>query len=190
MGKTSSSQTNPEPPVPHMDSKRRARVIGSNLRFLRKQRFPGWGGQKNFADFLGISPNDLCAYEYGRTSPSEFRLEDIAKRLGIASRTLMAPLPGVTPLPPGEPASAPEKDWRDQVDKLRQDMARLEGRNEILREQIAEREGHIQRLQEANYLLRDLLYADSTPEAAARRSKMLERISPSIAELIHKSEEF
>ena len=190
MGKASIAKSGPRPPLPHLDSKTRARVIGANLRFLRRERFPGWGGQKNFADFLGISPNDLCAYEYARTAPSELRLEDVAGRLGLTPAELMTPLPGVTPLPPDAPIPAKERDWREQADELARDVARLEGGNAVLREQLDERDRRIQLLQEANYILRSLLYSDATPEAATRRRKVLERLSPAMADLIRKHEEF
>lgn len=178
------------------DPKRLARIIGANLKHLRKQRFPGWGGQKKFADYLGLSANDLCVYEYGRSMPNEHRLEEIAGRLGLAAGDLCRPLPDVTvaAAPAAAAAAGPlassEKAWRDRVDELKRTVARLEGRLEVMEEQNAQLNRKVDELQEANYTLRNLLYVDDTPEARGRRDALLERLGPAIADLVKRREVF
>lgn len=178
------------------DPKYLAKVVGANLKYLRKQRFPGWGGQKRFAAFLGISANDLCVYEYGRGLPNEQRLAEMASRLQMTPEDLFRPLPGITVAPPPKadyltgPLASAERAWREKADELRQTAARLEGRLEILESQNTQLYEMVQNLQEANYVLRNLLYVEDSPEASKRREKMLGRLAPSIAELVKKVETF
>lgn len=179
--------------TPPMESKELARVIGANLKFLRKQKFPGWGGQKRFADFLGINPNDLCVYEYGRSVPNEQRLNDFAGILGLTADALRSPLPGVK-VPPAMslagPTAASERVWRERVDELKQTVARLEGKLEATQAQVAHLEDQASKLREANYVLRSLLYADDTEDATRRRQRVLERLDVSTAQLMRLPDEF
>lgn len=80
-------------------------VFGANLKHLRRQRFPGWGGQRRFADFLNLSPNDLSVYENGRAMPNEQRLEEMASRLSMTVDELKKPLAGVAAPKAEEPAA-------------------------------------------------------------------------------------
>lgn len=184
------------PELPAPPHKLAARIIGANLKLLRKQRFSGWGGQRRFADFLNITPNDLCVYEYGRSAPSEQRLEEMARRLGMTAEQLQQPLPGVEMPSPamGEmdlgPLAASERIWRERVDDLKQTVARLQGRLEATEEQNARLEEQNARLREANYVLRNLLYVDDTDEARMRRDRVLERLEPSITQLVKQPEIF
>lgn len=181
---------------PSPDPKLQARVVGANLKHLRKQRFPGWGGQKRFAAFLGISANDLCVYEYGRGLPNEQRLDEIAARLELSPDDLRRPLPGVTVARPPQanhltgPLASAEKAWREKADELRQTVARLEGRLSLLEEQNADLSEQVKDLREANYVLRNLLYVEESTEARQRRDRVLEKLAPSIGELVRKSEVF
>jgi len=149
--------------------------------------FPEWGGQKRFAEFLGLSANDLCAYEYGRMAPNERRQEDIARRLGLSAAQLRSPLPGVAVPPPARGRAADGTAWQPQIDELRRALARQEGRLEALREELARERGRTAALQEANYALRHLLYGDDSPEARARRERVLGRLAPSIADWVRQS---
>lgn len=175
------------------DPKMLARVIGANLKYLRKQKFPGWGGQKRFADFLKVNPNDLCVYEYGRSAPNEQRLEDFAKLLDLRPDDLRSPLPGVKVLPAdkgGAPMAAVEHVWRDRVDSLKQMVAKLEGKLEVMEDQNQRLEEQVAKLREANFVFRSLLYTDDTDEAEQRRKRVLERLDSSIARLMGHPEEF
>lgn len=174
-----------------------AKIIGANLRHIRALRFPNWGGQKKFADYLNISANDLCVYEYGRAVPNESRLNDMAARLGISADELCRPLGGVTVSEADVTDSRrdaqtvrEESELLDRIEDLKREVARLEGRVELLQEQNASQEERMQKLQEANYVLRDLLYTDNSPEAKNRREQLFSRISPSISELVRQSEVF
>ena len=179
----------PTPAQPEMEDQRyTARAIGANLKYLRQQRYSGWGGQKKFADFLGINPNDLCVYEYGRSVPNEERLTQIADRLGITAEQLLHPLPGVT-VPPAISSDtvvmpAGDKMVRERLDELRRQVARLEGRIEAAQDQIASLRSENQSLRDVNYGLRHLLFSDDSPDGKARREQMLESLEPSIAEQI------
>ncbi len=172
------------------DPRQIARIIGANLKHLRKLRFPGWGGQKKFADFLGISPNDLCVYEYGRSAPNEHRIGEIANRLGMTLDALRVPLPDVVVPPPPSPAAgegafaSSEKAWRARVDELRHTVARLEGRLEAIEEQNALLNREIGEAREENFMLRSLLYGDDSPGAKKRRETLFEHLKPAIAEMI------
>ncbi len=180
-----------EPASEAADPRRIARIIGANLKHIRKQRFPGWGGQKKFADFLGLSPNDLCVYEYGRSAPNEHRIGEIAARLGMTLDELRAPLPDVVVAPvPTRPASGEgslagsEKAWRAKVDELKRSLARLEGRLEAMEEQNAGLNKRIEEMREENFMLRSLLYGDDSPEAKKRRQLLFEHLTPAIVELV------
>ncbi len=174
------------------DQKNVARVIGANLKHLRHQRFAGWGGQKKFADFLGISPNDLCVYEYGRSVPNEERLAMIGQRLELTPEQLRRPLPGVvvqSRAPSVENAALPvgERLLRERLDEMRQQVARLEGRLEAAQEQITALREENSALREANYSLRHVLHVEDLPEARARRERLMERLEPGLAELAKRS---
>ena len=171
------------------DSKSLARVVGANLAFLRKQRFPGWGGQKRFAEFLGLTPNELCIYEYARCVPNEKRLEDIASKLGLAPEDLLRPLKGV--LVPddvsrldGGMSTPREKRLERRIGELKEMLAKLEGRCEAIEEQNRNLLAENRDLREANIVLGNLLYFDDSPEARARRDRLLERLGPSMAKLV------
>ncbi|MDR2390611.1 MAG: helix-turn-helix domain-containing protein [Planctomycetota bacterium] len=175
------------PPVP---SPSPAEALAANLRHLRKERFRGWGGQRRFAEFLGISPNDLCVYEYGRALPNEQRLEDMATRLGFKPNELLRLLPGVNPssllsragtdLPGGK---ADEAARNGGVGLLRREMLRLEAMNEVLRDLIASQEKRIRELEGMNLALRGIVYAEETPAGSDQRRKVLERLGLLFAEL-------
>lgn len=184
------------------DPKLLARVIGANLKHLRKQRFPQWGGQKKFADYLGLSQNDLCVYEYGRATPNEHRLAAIAERLEMTVEQLRRPLPGVKVASPAKAVAIAagsglngvpifqDPEVFKQIEDLKHEVARLEGRLEILQEQKQAQEEQIQQLQEANYVLRDLLYTDDMPKSKERRERLLSLLNPSIAELAKRRDVF
>lgn len=182
------------------DPKYLARVMGANLKHLRKQRFSGWGGQKKFADFLGISANDLCVYEYGRGLPNEQRLAAIALKVELTPEQLRQPLPGVVVPPPPAPvdrtgylsgqAAGTDAALRERVDDLKRQVARLEGRLEASQEQIVRQQEQIRKLQEANYALRHLLYVNDSPDSQRRRERLLESLEPTIAELTKWNEVF
>ncbi|MDR1519810.1 MAG: hypothetical protein LBU23_06655 [Planctomycetota bacterium] len=182
------------------DPKLQARIIGANLRHLRKLRFPSWGGQKKFAEFLNLTANDLCVYEYGRAVPNELRLSEMAARLGMTAEELRRPLPGVKVPPPSSEApaanltaalSSRERGARlEQIEELKRDVARLEGRLEVLLEQNQAKEELIRQLREANYTLRDLLYVDDSSEAGERRGRLLRRLDPSIVDLAGRRDVF
>ncbi|MDR1534546.1 MAG: helix-turn-helix domain-containing protein [Planctomycetota bacterium] len=178
-----------------MDSKRLARIVGANLRFLRKRRFPGWGGQKKFAEFLGLTPNDLCVYEYARSLPNEQRMEEMARNLGIPVEDLLRPLPGVT-VPKGASSQSDDKafpagaELRERLEELKEELARLQGRCEVIQEQNRNLVKENQGLREANTVLRNLLYFDDSPEARERRERLLSRLTPSMADLARVPEVF
>ncbi len=175
------------------DSKALARVIGANLKHLRKRKFPGWGGQKRFADFLNINPNDLCVYEYGRSAPNEQRLEEFARLLELPVDALRRPLPGVKALPADAaagPMTVAEQVWRERIDGLKQTVARLEGRLEATEEQNRRLEEQAAKLREANYVLRGLLYSGDSKDAIERRQRVLERLDASMTQLMRNPEEF
>ena len=181
----------PPPAEAHSgDPKWLARVIGANLRHFRKKMFPGWGGQKQFAKFLGLAANDLCVYEYGRIVPNEARQEEIARRLGLTPEQLRLPLPGVVVPPSSPPGAATDAAWRTRVEEMQRSLARMEGRMEALQEELARQRERADRLQEANHVLRHLLYGDDSPEAKARRERVIEHLAPSIAELVGRRNEF
>lgn len=187
-----------------IENRQLAKIIGANLKFLRKQRFPGWGGQRRFADFLNLSPNDLCVYEYGRSAPNEQRLEEIAARLDLDAGQLRTPLPGVTPdkgkktsadmdedeLPDSEISSISSEEWRQRVEELERQIARLEGRIEVYEKMEERLNSRVNELQEANFILRNLLYVEDTPEARERRDRVLERLGPSMSEMVKLHEAF
>lgn len=60
------------------------RVIASNIRYCREQRFPGKGGSKRCADALGISQQQWSPWERGSRTPDESRLEKIANFFGTS----------------------------------------------------------------------------------------------------------
>ncbi len=182
------------------DPRNTARIVGANIRHLRKQRFPGWGGQRRFAEFLNISPNDLSVYEKGRAVPNEFRLAEMALRLELKPDDLKRPLPGVLvapdgavddpPLPPANGDDPEAADWRDRALELEETVLRLEGRLEAYAEQAKRHEEKIRTLQEANFILRHLLYVDASPEAKARREAVLKKLDPAIGELVRFKDAF
>lgn len=175
-----------------------ARIIGANLRHLRRERFPHWGGQKKFADYLGISPNDLCVYEYGRAVPNESRLQEMAERLELTPDELCRPLEGVLVPEEGEERGREGEDERegeesellDRIEELKREVAHLEGRMELLQEQNEGQERRIRQLQEANFVMRDLIYANDSSEAKERREQIFSRISPAITDLVKHGEAF
>lgn len=175
------------------ETKAQARIIGANLKHLRKQKFPGWGGQKRFADFLSINPNDLCVYEYGRSAPNEARLEELARRLDLSPDDLRHPLPGVK-VPSLEtlnsPTAATESVWRDRVEELKQQVVRIEGKLEAVQEQNEKLEQQLGKLRDANYVLRSLLYGDDTEESRERKKRVMEKLDASISVLMRHPEEF
>lgn len=184
-----------------IDSRQLAKIIGANLKFLRKQRFPGWGGQRRFADFLNLSPNDLCVYEYGRSAPNEQRLEEIAARLELGAEQLRTPLPGVKPdkgkktfaeadADESSDSGITPEEWRLRVEELERQVARLEGRIEVYEKMEERLNSRVNELQEANFILRNLLYVEDTPEARERRDKVLERLGPSMSEMVKLHEAF
>lgn len=181
-------------PFATMEPKLLARVIGANLKHLRRQRFPRWGGQKRFAEFLGLSANDLCVYEYGRAVPNEYRLAAIAERLDMTPEELCRPLEGVAvPEAAAEPPASPQETVPadgGEVEALRREIARLEGKLEMLAEQNAAQAERIERLQEADYALRHILYLDDSPDARERRGRLMERLDPTIRELVRKRDIF
>lgn len=174
-----------------------AETLAANLRHLRRKRFHGWGGQRRFAEFLGISANDLCVYEYGRAIPNEQRLEDMARRLELAPEALLRLLPDAEPTPPPARAATDFSEARmaamersEREDKLQREVARLEAMNEVLRHQATAREERIRDLEAANLTLRSVIFMEDTPEGAERRRRLLESFEQSIAELIGKREVF
>ncbi|MDR3211647.1 MAG: hypothetical protein LBU79_07010 [Planctomycetota bacterium] len=182
--------------APAKNSKNLSEIFSANLTHLRRQLFPGWGGQKRFAEFLGLTPNDISSYKYGRCLPSEERLQDIATRLGMTPEDLCRPLPGVkqTPLPTGktedDAALVAEAAWQEREAELKHAVARLEGMVEVLQGQNEQQNKLLNQLQEANFVLRDLLYVGDAPEAKRRREEILERVSPEIIKLVRLSEAF
>lgn len=178
-----------------------ARIIGANLRHIRRERFPHWGGQKKFADFLGISANDLCVYEYGRAVPNEPRLHEIAERLEMSVDDLCRPMDGVT-IPEEDDDQRnqirntqvirreEESELLDRIEELKREAAHLQGKVELLQELNAAQEERIRKLQEANYVLRDLIYASDSPEVQARREQLFSRISPAISDLVKHGDAF
>lgn len=182
------------PPADAGDPKRLARIIGANLRHLRKKLFPGWGGQKKFAEYLGLAANDLCVYEYGRIVPNELRQEEMAKRLGLTLNELREPLPGVTvPPPPTAVAGAlepAEQARRELEGEIRQQVARLEGRLDAVQAQVRDQDERILRLQESNYALRLLLYEAMPSENRERREALMERLEQSIRDLSRRRDSF
>ncbi|MDR1613541.1 MAG: hypothetical protein LBT97_12285 [Planctomycetota bacterium] len=167
-----------------------AEALAANLRHLRRERFRGWGGQRRFAEFLGISPNDLCVYEYGRALPNEQRLEDMAARLGLGPDALLRLLPGVNPSPPLSRAGtglsggqADEAERNVETELLRREMLRLEALNEVLKDRIASQERRIRELEGMNLALRGIVYAEDTPAGAERRRRLLEKLEPLFAGL-------
>ena len=180
----------PAMPEGESDPKRLARIIGANLRHYRRKLYPNWGGQKKFAEFLGLAANDLCVYEYGRIVPNESRQEEIARRLNITVEQLRTPIPGVAALPPAPPRTAAEAAWQARMEELRRVIARLEGRLEAMQDELRREHERAEQLREANYTLRHLLYGDDSPEARERRERVISRLAPSIAELVRKREEY
>ncbi|MCC8191011.1 MAG: helix-turn-helix domain-containing protein [Planctomycetes bacterium] len=164
-----------------------AEALAANMRHLRKERFPGWGGQRRFAEFLGISANDLCIYEYGRALPNEQRLEDMAARLGLEPDSLVRLLPGVAPVRSSPPTSAVavmdsrvDDAGQRELETLRREIAVLQAKNEVLQAQVAAQEERIHELREANFALRSAFYLENTPEGAERRRRLLEKLEASL----------
>ena len=163
--------------------------FAANMRHLRRDRYPGWGGQRRFAEFLGISPNDVSVYEYGRALPNEARLDEIAGKLGFTAGELLNPLPGVdfdsVPKRGGSAAKAlAEEVGAGNEESARWEIAKLTAKVELLQEQLAAREERIRELEEANIVLRSAYYLEDTPDAAERRKQLLERLAPTIAGLM------
>ena len=171
------------------DPKWVARAIGANLRHFQKKMFPGWGGQKRFAEFLGLAANDLCVYEYGRIVPNESRQEEIARRLGLTPEQLRTPLPGVVVSPPTAVARS-DAAWQVRTEELQRSLARMEGRLEAMQEELIRQREQTERLREANIVLRHLLYGDDSPEARARRERVVECLAPSIADLVGQGNDY
>jgi transcriptional regulator with XRE-family HTH domain len=167
-----------------------AEALAANLRHLRRERFRGWGGQRRFAEFLGISANDLCVYEYGRSLPNEQRLEDMAAKLGLGPNVLLSLLPGVNPSPPFSKAGTDLSDGKaneaarnGEAELLRREMLRLEAMNEVLKDRIASQEKRIRELEGINLALRGIVYAEDTFAGAERRRRLLEKLDPFFAGL-------
>lgn len=178
-----------------VDARRLAKVIGANLRHLRAERFPGWGGQKKFAEFLGITPNDLCVFEHGRQVPNRHKLSELSTKLDLGAEGLLNPLPGVkmpvAASPRVSPPSVQTKILSDhRVGELEQALARSEGKNEALAEQIRQQQQQIRELQEINSQLKGIIYSEDAPEAKLWRKRLFEQLNPSISELLANREAF
>ncbi len=59
------------------------KTVGANIAFLRKKKFPGFGGAQICAAEFGVSPQQWSPWERGSRMPNEDRMQSIAEFFGV-----------------------------------------------------------------------------------------------------------
>lgn len=66
-------------------------VVAWRIQDERRKHFGDFGGAKNCAQALGITPSHLSHWEHGNRSPNEDQLKNIAKVFNVTSEYLQTP---------------------------------------------------------------------------------------------------